>query len=80
MGHEPFRSFALGCLARHTKGDWGDLKPEEIQANEDALQTDARLLSSYNLPEEIKAPSDDRIWIITEADRSATTLLFPNDY
>jgi hypothetical protein len=65
----------LVLLARHTQGDWGDLSIEDLAANELALLTGGRLLSSYNLPDQVA-----RVWIITEADRSVTTVLLPNEY
>ncbi|WP_186125964.1 hypothetical protein [Burkholderia gladioli] len=61
-------------LARHIHGDWGKLPAEDLAANELALLTGQRLLSSYDLP------GDRKIWIITEADRSLTTILLPEDY
>ncbi|WP_321885985.1 hypothetical protein [Paraburkholderia bannensis] len=61
-------------LARHIHGDWGDLTAEDLAANELALLTGKRLLSSYDLP------GGGRVWIITEADRSVTTILLPDDY
>lgn len=61
-------------FARHQAGDWGDLGDEDKQSNEDALENDGRLLSRYNLP------TDDKLWIITEWDRSATTALLPEEY
>ncbi len=61
-------------LRRHVTGDWGDISPEDRHANDDALASGARLLSSYRTSLGIK------IWIITEADRSATTLLLPDEY
>lgn len=60
-------------IARHARGDWGELDPEDARANAAALRCGARLLSSYPL-------GDDKLWIITEADRSVTTLLLPGDY
>ena len=60
-------------LHRHQIGDWGDLDLEDREANEQALAHGARLLSAYPV-------GSDRIWIITEADRSATTLLLPEEY
>lgn len=66
-----------GCtefLERHLSGDWGDLCDEDKQANEDALENRLRILSAYKLPD------GTRIWIITEADRSATTVLLPEEY
>lgn len=64
----------LTYLARHVSGDWGDLGPEDKRANEDALKHGDRLLSAYVLS------TQERMWIITEADRSYTTLLLPEEY
>ena len=60
-------------IARHIKGDWGDLCPEDWQANELALTQESRLFSVYQT-------ENGRIWIITEADRRATTILLPEEY
>lgn len=62
------------ALARHLSGDWGDMSNADRQANEQALKDGSRLFSAYQVRE------DTRIWIITEADRSATTVLLPEDY
>jgi hypothetical protein len=61
-------------LDRHLQGDWGDVDDEDKQANDDALIHGARLLSAY------RTLRGKRLWIITEADRSATTLLLPEEY
>ena len=61
-------------LDRHVRGDWGELCEEDRQMNAEALSTGGRLLSAYALPD------GTRVWIITEADRSATTLLLPHEY
>ncbi len=61
-------------ILRHVTGDWGDLDEEDCQANEDALRRGSRLLSAYRTSLGVK------IWIITEADRSVTTLLLPEEY
>ncbi len=61
-------------LDRHARGDWGELDEEDRRANGQALSTGGRLLSAYALPDGV------RVWVITEADRSATTLLLPEDY
>ncbi len=61
-------------LARHARGDWGDLDPENHRANEDALRHGSRLLSAY------RTDRGGKLWIITEADRSVTTLLLPEEY
>ncbi|ARM02403.1 hypothetical protein BOC59_09405 [Burkholderia pseudomallei] len=64
----------LRLLARHIYGDWGDLPAEDLAENERALLSGARLLSSYAIPGGVK------VWVITEADRSTTTILLPEDY
>ncbi len=61
-------------LCRHVNGDWGDVDAEDQLANEDALLNGERLLSAY------RTHRGDRLWIITEADRSVTTLLLPDEY
>ncbi|CAJ3342304.1 plasmid related protein [Burkholderia pseudomallei] len=63
----------LDLLIRHMRGDWGNLSESDKQQNELALISGGRLLSSYSIAEA-------RIWIVTEADRSATTLLLPDEY
>ena len=60
-------------LRRHQRGDWGELDGHDRRANERALRDGARLLSSYPL-------GDGKVWIITEADRSSTCVLLPEDY
>lgn len=62
------------CLARHMQGDWGLVEDEDKAANEQALRTQGRLFSAYKTPEGV------RFWIITECDRSSTTILLPEDY
>lgn len=64
----------LDLIARHVFGDWGDLGDEDKAANELALEQGSRLFSAYNLA------TDERLWVITEADRSATTVLTPLEY
>lgn len=65
---------AATLLDRHQSGDWGDLDPEDVEANNDAIVSGRRLFSSYHLS------PNDKLWIITEADRSVTTLLLPEEY
>lgn len=65
----------LPYLARHARGDWGEVGPEDWRANNAALVSGDRLLSAYTL-----AMTKERLWIITEADRSYTTLLLPEEY
>lgn len=64
----------LAALARHSQGDWGDLEPHDVKANEDAFQRGERLFSQYHSTQQIM------FWIITEWDRSVTTVLLPEDY
>lgn len=64
----------LEYLFRHLRGDWGDISEEDRQTNADALIYGHRVLSSYQVTEDL------RLWILTEADRSITTLLLPEEY
>ena len=61
-------------LARHAIGDWGALEPTDVAENRYSLIHGFRLLSSY------QTDIGERLWIITEADRSVTTLLLPEEY
>jgi len=63
----------LALLGRHIGGDWGDLSEADVAANVHAIQHDLRLFSSY-------AVGGGKVWVITEADRSSTCLLLPEDY
>ena len=72
---EAFAVYVRDSLIRHQQGDWGDLSHEDKQTNERVLaHGNLRFFSVY------KHPIHPTIWIITEADRSATTVLFPEDY
>ena len=64
----------LTLLKRHAAGDWGDVPADDAKANQDALKFGRRLLSVYSIA------GNEKIWTITEADRSVTTLLLPSDY
>lgn len=63
----------LSLIGRHIKGDWGDLDDEDKQANQRALIDGGRLFSAYVVDER-------KVYIITEADRSSTTVLFAEEY
>lgn len=63
----------MTILVRHRTGDWGDLDDEDKHANNVALSRGTRLLSAYHV-------KGTEVWIITEADRSATTILLPEEY
>ncbi|MFN3159212.1 MAG: hypothetical protein ACE37I_07845 [Rubinisphaera brasiliensis] len=60
-------------LSRHASGDWGDLTNEDKEANDHALEHGDRIFSSYSVGKE-------KVWVITEADRSSTCLLLPEEY
>lgn len=62
------------ALYRHHHGDWGDVDAEDKESNNWALLNRTRLLSSY------KSKAGVKFWVITEADRSATTFLLPDEY
>lgn len=81
MKEDPkFRRFVQTALGRHVNGDWGKLSPEDKQKNDEALVTGERILSNYKRPGMQKDEPNARIWIITEADRKSTTILFPEEY
>ncbi len=63
----------LSYLARHAAGDWGELCPRDRRENGLALRHGRRVFSSYGV-------GDGRVWVITEADRSVTTILLPEEY
>lgn len=65
---------AFDFFYRHASGDWGELDEEDRRENELSLREGLRLLSAYRLK------SGEKLWIITEADRSVTTLLLPEEY
>ena len=65
---------AADFLRRHAVGDWGDLDDHDRAANWSALREGGRLLSSY------QTARGETLWVITEADRSSTCLLLPDEY
>lgn len=65
---------ALQVLTRHHFGDWGELEKEDWERNNHALEHGLRLLSAYRLRNGVK------VWVITESDRSCTTVLTPEEY
>jgi hypothetical protein len=62
------------CLMRHSQGDWGDISQADWEDNEVAVRKGYRLFSVY------RCKNGKTFWIITEADRSATTILLPDEY
>ncbi len=69
-GEDPMR-----LLARHATGDWGELDAQDRRENRRSLKHGWRVLSSYPVGE-----SGQKVWVITEADRSVTTILLPEEY
>ncbi len=65
---------AVQLLGQHQAGNWGDVPPEDAAENELSVEKGFRVLSAYTLSTDIK------VWVITEADRSATTILLPSEY
>lgn len=75
--NQTFKHFVERSLGRHANADWGDLCEEDSALNDEALTSgEDRLFSSYTFDKK----NDIRIWIITEWDRSVTTILFPHEY
>ena len=62
-----------GLLARHVSGDWGEVPHEDARENELSVRQGFRIVSSYTV-------GGERVWIITEADRSSTCILLPEEY
>lgn len=62
-------------LERHLSGDYGEIPPEDARENERSIKHGWRILSSYNVGD-----NGRRVWVITEADRSSTCLLLPEEY
>ena len=64
----------MELLHRHLSGDWGDLDPEDAKQNDYAVTHGSRVFSAYKLD------TGEKVWVITEADRSSTCVLLPEDY
>jgi hypothetical protein len=67
-------SDVLTALHRHRHGDWGDVCPDDSKKNDESVEAGWRILSSYKNNEGVT------FWVFTEADRSTTTLLLPDEY
>ena len=70
------------ALAQHTRGDWGNVCAEDAARNNEATREGSRILSAYPIDPALPAKGFGKncLWIITEADRSATTFLLPEEY
>lgn len=74
---ETLARFAINpiiLISRHLSCDWSEMDKDDQQANQEAVKNGTRIFSSYTIAENTK------IWVITEADRSATTILLPSEY
>ena len=69
-----FAMFVLKSIKRYITGDWGDMTDDDKKENDFSLDKHLRIFASYKYKDDVK------IWIITEADRSSTTILFPDEY
>ena len=61
-------------MVRHRQGDWGEVCGEDWELNDEAVENGTRILSAY------RTAKQERLWIITEWDRSVTTILLPDEY
>ena len=75
----PFSKFVWNSMQRYVRHDWGDMDAEDKARNDEAVQVGNRVLAAYNLPDGMEG-MNNRIYIITEADRSVTTILWPSEY
>ena len=74
-----FHTFIYISLMRHEKGDWGEVDTEDHEINEMGLVTGHRLFSVYECSS-VHSVHGDCVWVITQADRSVTTVLWPREY
>lgn len=72
-----FDSFVWDSLAKYINCDWGDTCPEDSEMNDEAVKSGCDRILAVYIP---KSGEKDKIWIITESDHSATTILFPDEY
>lgn len=73
---KPFKFFVQQSLSLYTKGDWGVLSKSDRKLNDRAVEDgEGRIMGIYIYP-----PNKTKIWVITESDRSVTTVLFPSEY
>ncbi len=77
-----FGTFVSNCIVKHSHGDWGDISEEDKLSNDEAAKGEDRIVSVYNIPSIFISEErpEDELWIITEWDRSATTILYPSEY
>ena len=78
MDNPCFAGLVEKALSMHAEGNWGDLCDEDWESNNHAVNDGDQILSAYYLSDDRN--EDNKIWIITEWDRSVTTILFPEEY
>ena len=86
--NQEFRIFVNHCLGKYLNEEWGELAEEDKKSNNRAVEKgDERILAAYSFPPDapwvatnMYGGSEQKIWIITEWDRSVTTILFPGEY
>lgn len=71
------RTDTLALLSRHVSGDWGEVPPEDAKENQLSVREGFRVISSYRVGE---GEAGAKVWLITEADRSSTCILLPEEY
>lgn len=80
---ENFAKLVTDSIYRHGNGDWGVTCKEDCKTNNEALKCGDRVMSAWTIDPsqgESKGYGDNTLWIITEADRSVTTVLYPDEY
>lgn len=77
MNDRIFNSFVRVSLGKYINCDWGDTCPEDSEMNDEAVKSGCDRILAVYIP---KSGEKDKIWIITESDHSATTILFPDEY
>ncbi len=82
LGAARYPDHLIELLARHHRGDWGCVDAEDAESNNQAIALGNRILSAYPIDAALpcKGYGDNCLWIITEADRSVTTILLPDEY
>ena len=79
-----FSRFVTGSIGRHKYRDYGELSHHDAETNDYAIEHGGRIISSYDIPNYLSIAESQRpqtkVWIITEACRSYTTVLFPSEY
>lgn len=71
-----FAGFVVSAIRRHQKCDWSELDSEDQQENELSVEQGYRVISAFTIPNN----DDKKLWVITEANRTLTTVLYPEEY